>query len=65
MSGKQNGLRRKFGVRQKPDKAEERRIRYTRPEGSTDEIGRTQEAGAGQTGRTMAPRRWEQRRNER
>ena len=65
MSGKQNGLRRNFGVKQKPDKAEERRIRYTRPEGSTEPIGRTQSAGAGETGRTMAPKRWEQRRNER
>lgn len=65
MSGKQNGLRRNFGVKQKPDKAEERRIRYTRPEGSQEPIGRTQSAGAGQIGHTMAPKRWEERRNER
>lgn len=65
MSGKQNGLRRNFGVKQKRDKAEDKRIRYTRPEGSTEEIGRTQNAGAARTGQTMAPKRWEERRNER
>lgn len=65
MSGKQNGLRRNFGVRKTRDLEAERRIRYTRPEGSTEEIGRTQAAGAGQTGHTMAPKRWAERRNER
>lgn len=65
MSGKQNGLRRNFGVKKVRDKAEEKRIRYTRPEGSDIAIGRTQATHAGDTGRTMAPKRWEERRNER
>ena len=64
MSGKQNSLRRNFGVKQKRDKAEDRRIRYTRPEGSTEEIGRTHAGDTGHT-MTMAPKRWEERRSER
>lgn len=54
-----------MGVRKVRDKAEEKRIRYTRPEGSAEPIGRTQSAGAGNNGHTMAPKRWEERRNER
>ncbi|UYL85301.1 hypothetical protein SEA_HAGER_8 [Microbacterium phage Hager] len=65
MSGKQNGLKRNMGVRKTKDREAERRIRFTRPEGSAEPIGRTQQAGAGQTGHTMAPKRWEERRNER
>ncbi|QNN98573.1 hypothetical protein SEA_MORTYSMITH_7 [Microbacterium phage MortySmith] len=65
MSGKQNGLKRNMGVKKVRDKEAERRIRFTRPEGSADPIGRTQSAGAGNNGHTMAPKRWEERRNER
>lgn len=65
MSGKQNGLKRNFGVKQRRDREAEKRIRYSRPEGSQEEIGRTQAAHAGDTDRTMAPKRWEERRNER
>lgn len=54
-----------MGVKRRADPEEKTRLTFTRPEGTDIPIARTQAHKAGDTGHTMAPKRWEERRNER